>query len=398
MPPPPPSQQGKFRPNKPKQKKKAIKPGAATVNTSTKSSTDTASGESAPTVAFANSPYGGNGGRGGGRGRGRGRGGRGRGRTPLPTGRVFFTGGEKKATTSRGSGNRAKAGSASAIDRARQKSDSASTEEVVGQLDVAIGSSKSTGAPTAKKSILESLDYEEQDGELTRPAMAGQMQLNLEGVMYDSDSSDEAEAMRRTMHNEMPPLELPFASERLPVGIGEAHRPLSYDIPEEVTSKLPSIEVAQDDGETGASPFVSQQDADNVTWEQDSWFLMQLPTRLPPLRQKTTTSVLSMDVDDEQVDDVPSAAVPASSIADVVTKPVATSAFDNVLLNAPPGRIGKMVVYKSGKTFLVIESPNKSQVRFNVTEGLSCGFLQQVATIDTDKAKYTELGDVKKSI
>jgi hypothetical protein len=38
------------------------------------------------------------------------------------------------------------------------------------------------------------------------------------------------------------------------------------------------------------------------------------------------------------------------------------------------------------------------QVRFNVTEGLSCGFLQQVVTTDTDKGNYTELGEVKKSI
>jgi hypothetical protein len=34
----------------------------------------------------------------------------------------------------------------------------------------------------------------------------------------------------------------------------------------------------------------------------------------------------------------------------------------------------------------------------NVTEGLSCGFLQQAVAIDTEKGKYVSLGEVKKSI
>jgi hypothetical protein len=34
----------------------------------------------------------------------------------------------------------------------------------------------------------------------------------------------------------------------------------------------------------------------------------------------------------------------------------------------------------------------------NVTEGLSCGFLQQAVAIDTEKGKYVSLGEVNKSI
>ena len=34
----------------------------------------------------------------------------------------------------------------------------------------------------------------------------------------------------------------------------------------------------------------------------------------------------------------------------------------------------------------------------NVSEGLSCGFVQQAVAIDTEQAKYVELGNVKKSI
>jgi hypothetical protein len=34
----------------------------------------------------------------------------------------------------------------------------------------------------------------------------------------------------------------------------------------------------------------------------------------------------------------------------------------------------------------------------NVTEGLSCGFLQHAVAIDAQKGKYVSLGEVKKSI
>jgi hypothetical protein len=276
----------------------------------------------------------------------------------MPTGRVFFTGGEKKATTSttRGLGTRNIAGTGTTSDRPKR-----STEEVVGQLDVAIGSSKST--PTVTKSMLESLDYEEQDKEFGRPTLTGQANLNLDGVMYDSDSSEEEAAPRgRRIHNSMAPLELPFPVETLPVGVGEAERPLSYETPDIITSELSTLAVAQSDGETGGSPFVSEQQAEDVSWERDSWFLMQLPTRLPPLKQNNPNTTSSMDVDDDGAYAVNSSAVPTSSISEVVTQPVVTSGFDNVLLSAAPGRIGKMVVYKSGKTILVMEGPNNSTV------------------------------------
>lgn len=34
----------------------------------------------------------------------------------------------------------------------------------------------------------------------------------------------------------------------------------------------------------------------------------------------------------------------------------------------------------------------------NVSEGLTCGFVQQAVAINTEEGKYVELGDVKKSI
>ena len=34
----------------------------------------------------------------------------------------------------------------------------------------------------------------------------------------------------------------------------------------------------------------------------------------------------------------------------------------------------------------------------NVTEGLPCGFVQQVVAIDTEESTYIPLGDVKKTV
>lgn len=367
--PPPPSQQGKFRPNKPRPKKKAIKPGAATVGNSAKPSASEASAPPTPSVAFSPSQYRDYGGRGG-------RGRRGRGRTPMPTGRVFFTGSDKKAgstSTTRASGIRNNAGAATTNDRTKRKANISSTEEVVGQLDVAIGSSKTAGdaATPGKNSILDSLDFEEQDGEVARPTMTGQAKLNLDGVMYDSDSSEEEGAQKRTTQTEMAPLELPFAAESHPVGVGEAPRPMSYETPDAVASAFSPPEGLNDE-ETRASPFVSERDAEDVNSERDSWFLMQLPTRLPPLKQRNPAATVSMNIDNDEADVAMNPAFPTSSISEVVTQPVVTSGFDNVLLSAPPGRIGKIVVYRSGKTVLVVEGPNNSKVGFRNFVSSSC--------------------------
>lgn len=425
--PPPPSQQGKFKPKKPKPKKK-IKAGAATADAS-----GAAAAEPKATVSFAPSPYAGRG------GRGRGRGGRGRGRMPMPTGKVYFTGGEKKKAPPSASGSRSsrsssrttrsttttttsKEGGAAAATAQRTKKDTASTEEVVGQLEVAIGSSKDGPKSSGKDSILDSMDFEDQEGELFRPAGVAQGNASLEGFMYDTDSSEEEESARKNKSADyiMAPLSLPLKDSY--TRSSETEGPKSRqagDYPEPINSDPTSTTTTEADGATRPSPF------EDLASQKDDWFLVQLPTRLPPLRQKVDESVAAMNVDeDEEREQVTSSTdETTSAYSEVVTHPVVPGGFDNALLSAAPGRIGKMIVYKSGKTVLVMEGTDGSTVRcriskivfvlfhsishdiilspqlqLNVAEGLSCSFLQQAVAIDSEKNTYTELGGVGKSL
>lgn len=364
--PPPPSQQGKFKPVKPKPKKK-IKAGAATEAVAA----EAAAAEPKTTVSFAPSAYSGRGR--GGEGRGGGRGGRGRGRVPMPTGKVYFTGGEKKKPPSVSAGSRSTSRSStgsrstpggkggdggSSLDRANR--DNATTEEVVGQLEVAIGSSKEPHASsgTGKDSILDSMDFEDQEGELVRPAGAAQGSLSLEGFMYDTDSSEEEEARRRKPKTEsiISPLELPLKdSNAQPPGPEKPRTRQTRALPDPVTSN-PITSASH----TQQSPFA------NLTEGQlsNDWFLVQLPTRLPPLRQKVSQNAAAMNVDDDgEPEPVTSSEEPVSAYSEVVTPPVLPGGFDNALSSAAPGRIGKMVVYKSGRTVLVMEGADGSKVR-----------------------------------
>ena len=78
--------------------------------------------------------------------------------------------------------------------RERNK-DADPTEEVVGQLDNAIGSSGTKGSgDTGKKSILDSMDYEDQEDPQLGGGGRGAL---LEGAFYDSDSSKEEEENKR---------------------------------------------------------------------------------------------------------------------------------------------------------------------------------------------------------
>ena len=81
------------------------------------------------------------------------------------------------------------------------------------------------------------------------------------------------------------------------------------------------------------------------------------------------------------------------------TAPLNSQCFDNTLASAIPGRLGKLVVYKSGKTVLFLPGPDGSypEIRMNVTEGLTCGFMQQAVVIDPKLGQYVRLGNVHKT-
>jgi hypothetical protein len=164
-----------------------------------------------------------------------------------------------------------------------------------------------------------------------------------------------------------------------------------------------------------------------------SWFLFQLPTRLPPIRPKvdppiatTSNSELNMDTTTATATAMEDIAVDANDMYDtttttsigtaattsttihtesiVSTPPVDTEAFDNALISAPPGRLGKLRIHASGKVVLHLQDDDDDKdgsgngVVWNVREGLSCGFLQKAVCIDLHESQFVPLGHVKMTL
>ena len=188
--------------------------------------------------------------------------------------------------------------------------------------------------------------------------------LAVENAMYDSDSSEEeARRSRTAKQTSVAPLQLPFQAEALPVGVGAKERPVTYEIPDpQADPAISDVAVgplAKQDVTAMASPFVDANNKEGLSWEKDSWFMVQFPTRMPPLKPKRQEVLPGDDEEEAKADNVVSNdSRPMQAISEVVTPPVAANSFDNTLLHTAPGRIGKIVVYKSGKTVLVMEGPD----------------------------------------
>ena len=115
------------------------------------------------------------------------------------------------------------------------------------------------------------------------------------------------------------------------------------------------------------------QNRQGYQWEQDGFFLVQLPTRLPPLESSNTKQTAEPDDDavtpfeitsesqtqQEALGGATEGGLPL--IAEVVTPPVIANSFDNSLANASPGRLGKIIVYKSGRTVFVMQGSDGTQ-------------------------------------
>lgn len=430
--PPPPSQQGKFKPRKPPPKKAPSAGGASSGTSGTDgggtSSTDnqgtTPSAASAiPRAESATEDRKGRSGDMGGRGGdGRDGRGRGRGRAPIPSGRVFFTG----AVDSSSSGRSKQRGPSSAqvaaaaaasrtivgksvIEKGKGK-DAEGTEEVVGQLETAIGTGvqRNTSLDENKKAGgMTALDYEMSEQGASDAATKGS--FAFDAFMYDTDSSrevddDDSEEPKAV---NIRPLELPFPSHPLPLGIGSVSRPVAYESVTNANDANPSGvggTIHQELPEPAMSPFVDSTDRNNLAWEQNSWFLVQLPTRLPPLQSAMEDQPNTVHSSDDPMGEDPdrnesSTTRSASLFSDVVTQPLASKSHDAILTSTAPGRIGKFIVYKSGRTVLKLEGPEGTEpIYMQVSEGLSCTFHQEAVVIDQEKATYVGLGKVNKSI
>lgn len=406
MAPPPPSQQGKFKPKR--QPKKINRPGAAlqdgggsgsaaagggggnnsggltvAFDMTGQTSAATAAATSGAASSSRSSFRGGRGGRGQGNSGGRGRG---RGRTPIPQGRAFFTGsggadtkGSSGATgaarastgvTASDAGTKTKASAKRSSTAAAGSSASVpidmSTEEVVGELDIGIGGN----AADVVTSTDATENQKRASSSRTRKSTADSRDVEMVAPIfhpytYDSDSSDDnggvgvAGLEEDDAANNLQPVQLPFGAE-----------PAS---PTNVTSSQQTSQEMSNDGlPTMASPFAEMFGEKNgADSADDSWFLVQLPSRLPPLRQK------ELDSQEAVPDAIPSSGGPATSanangtsnihpmrqLSDVVTHPVLADKFDNELASAAPGKIGRILVYKSGKTVLEMESAGGEKVR-----------------------------------
>ena len=356
---PPPSQAGKFKPRKAVKK---VRVGDITPTGVPSSSA------AAPTERSA-----GRGGRSGRGGRGGGRGGAGRG--PQPQGQVFFTATpadvKKGAVKSQSLAAKAQAAATStnfkssknsaasqkaAADAARAKREADSHEEVVGTLEEGIGSSNQDADANgrSKKGDSKSEGTSTHDDYYDTPmgkangkissssrkpsAAAANYTYETDSSMEDDDDSSKAEADPK-----MQPVVLPFPGSSASVGIGETQRPVFYPLeanntaPNQPLSKAPAtMEESIIKDPVGTSPFVSSGDARAIAAEDDSWFLVQLPTRLPPVQP--SKNALPMD---------------ESQGLEVRNAPVQVGRFDNSLASARSGRLGKM-----GKFCVLDDPPN----------------------------------------
>ena len=346
----PPSQAGRFKPRKPAKK---IRPGAST---------------GAPVVpppapassAAAAGRRGGRGGRGG------------RGRHVIQQGQAFFGG--SAVSSSEGAGN--KTGLAASVARRLQGSTTSrgsrrltavkqerretdTQEEIVGMLEEGIGGSVPDNVKSIPKLLRKDNDadagpsgaFHDDPEELAAPPPSA--------FEYDSDSSLEVDRSRSSS-NQLPaakPLNLPFPSN--PSGVAST-----------------AGDPMDDESSSSTSPL--------ITHDKEDWFLLQFPTRLPPLAGTVDAATALGDE--------------PSEISEVATVPLRKECFDHSLVHATPGKIGKFVVYESGKTVLFLNGQDGREYQLDVREGLSCSFRQQAAVIDSQSNQYIALGDVSKVV
>ncbi len=388
----PPTQAGRFKPRKPA---KRVPPTAVATPVAIPSA---AAAAAAPSATSTNRGGSGAGGRGAGRG-GRGRGGRGA--PVLPQGQVFFTGADKLAASSiRTSATAVAAASSKRKGKAAGMIISSATggpkevksvalevqEEILNiddegmdaLPDPAPRSSKLSSASTRQSNT--NNRHESQESQRASGGANHDAPSDTLANYYDSETDEDDEPVRDCrQESQLQPFLIDsarsdhIASNQAPhmsTSDGNAH-----------SQKMSPLLVQSDSGATGRSLN-----------NDNSFFLVQLPTRLPPIISAT------------RPDEVPKAPRSGLDTGDEDPVPVSTPAvevgsFDNQLTDAQPGRMGKIRVYKSGRTVFVWESaPGQAVVEMNVREGLNCNFRQQAALVDLDRKELTPLGTVQKTI
>jgi hypothetical protein len=271
----------------------------------------------------------------------------------MPRGQVFFTGQTDPKQSTAGARKRAAtpAGAVSSSSTTTASVRPGGNEEIVGTLDQGVG----TNLPKSSKSkILTKSD----ENDFFEDEAVPTTKLGKVAAVYYSDSDSSAEGRRTTR--------ITKAREDK-----DASQPLTLPFPDPKHA-------------TPASYFGQDRKDENL----NEWFLMQLPTRLLPLAKQDDVVDVTDGKEEAEVE-----VIDGVETAPVSTKPIVNDAFDNILAKAPPGRIGKLRVYKSGRTELILGNG----VVMDVSEGLTCGFQQQAVVIDLDTARYVPIGQVKET-
>lgn len=481
--PPKPAQAGKFKPLK-RPGKPAAKPASAPeAEQRGKSPSREGRGRDGGGIGRGEvtSREGGRSGRGGRDGRGRGRG-----RFIAPTGAAFFTGAsakqpdqavpaapqpEKVTSIAAGqdgavvlpftkpfSSDGDRSSSSFGVARTAAESMAAAARARLGEgEEIIVAEMEIDEAERKKVSVLESSSVRRDgmpslfDDENTDEIMPMGVDSNY---VYDSDSSEEERRRVKKGGRETPgmiPLRLPF-----PLANHQSAMYACQEVVEEkkdgvegVVSSMMASQLANPDV---VSPFLdwnSAETTDDAKFiERNSWFLMKFPTRLPHLdhgslvggaskqtphqsggvavKSEVNEDGLEIVGSNTEIGDASASAggidIGAGGIGGI--DPVG---YDNTLKDIAPGRYGKIVVYKSGRTELVVggkngepevralryllaifhlnlnsrysfDPPNIHQVRMLINEGLQCGFRQEAVAIDHEEGTFVPMGDVSKSL
>ena len=209
--------------------------------------------------------------------------------------------------------------------------------------------------------------------------------------VYDSDSSEEEQrtAMQnfKGKENDMRPIRLPFPlalSQSTPMYACQENAEEKENGVERVVSSMAVSQLADPEVTSPFLDWSSRQARDELKFsETNSWFLMKFPTRLPHLDQgslvrdglskqtgahhsggggavKTELNEEGLEVigSNTEVGDNSNATVGSNGELGMVGTGNKTVGYDNTLKDVAPGKYGKIVVYKSGRTELVVGGDN----------------------------------------
>jgi hypothetical protein len=457
----PPSQAGRFKPRKAAPKKATASSSAASltsVSASVSAGRAASSGRGADIGGRGRGRgrgendgaradrrgSGGSAGRGGRGARGRGRG-RGRGRVPLAQGKVFFTGsatGQEQGKASSSSaavagarprgkggiilpgGGGSSGGGRSSFTNPGEKTPQQEGEEmIVGEISgggvgsAAIARAAAGGGDRVlerETKMMPSMFDDEEENKEPQPASA---------FTYDSSSDEDEGSRKRRLAKKTQarfrgqmPTQLPF-----PLAPGTT---VMKEEEEEKSNKASMVPVMDQDPLL-VSPFAKLALESNIDGKvpHPKWMLFKLPTRLPRVDPSSMGGASNLAVPElaaadgeEMVPDVATSGgvEPATSNMDVsaataadpsaIGQPASSGAdgtlYDDTLKDVAPGRYGKLKVYKSGRTELIVGSDShpSRQVTMQVMEGVQPSFYQQTVVIDPNTLKFVPLGDVKRSV